>query len=191
MTTAEPLIFIDIISLTINWLGALLLTIEAMRISNFRRITGRLLHFSIAFNPPFYYQENGDVLIPQPAPGYKIFRKLNFVIEWIVGFLILYLLISIIGQRHYLFIALKHQIGIFFDAKWYFIMLKFWISLIIILIPGFAGTFITRLFTNFVNNYDSILGWLENNIKAGTIGFIGFILLTISFILNLIKAANS
>ena len=54
-------------------------------------------------------------------------------------------------------------------------------------IPLYIGLAITRIFSNLSDNYENILEKLEKYTFAGIIGLIGFGLLSISFIIKLLK----
>lgn len=171
----------------INWFGTFLLAIEAIRISNFRKLTIKLLNFRTAINPRFYHGKDGETYIPVAPRGYKIIRKLAFIIELTMGYFIIIVVLSIIGYLGAVVDFYKIQFSNLFNGLWYFIILKVYIAFFVLVIPGFLGALVTMLFTRFAESYNTLLIKLEYKVAAGTIGLIGFLLLSLGFIIDLLK----
>ncbi|MCB0778927.1 MAG: hypothetical protein KDC03_05195 [Flavobacteriales bacterium] len=176
------------IILLISWLGTFLLAIEAMKIGNFRKLSGNILKLRIAINPSFTYAEDGNIYYPKTPKGYKWLRKLAWFIELLLGYAIILIITAMIGQLDNLIDILLTQSGDLFIDVWYIVVIKLWIALIaFFLIPGLIGNRITYLFTKFADKYDRFLLNLEETIAAGTIGLFGFGILSIAYILSVIK----
>ena len=176
----------DTLALIINWFGTFLLAIEAIRLSNFRKLTLKFMNLRIAVNAPFVEREDGTISYPKPAKGFRFISKIYFIIEYSIGLAIVLLLLKVSKLINFVFATIKYQFQIFFDCEWYIIILKIFILLIvIIIIPLIIGNSITRIFAIFADKYQLILQKLEEKIEKGTIGLIGFCLITIAFIINL------
>ena len=139
------------------------------------------MNLRIAVNAPFVEREDGTISYPKPAKGFRFISKIYFIIEYSIGLAIVLLLLKVSKLINFVFATIKYQFQIFFDCEWYIIILK----IFILIIPLIIGNSITRIFTIFADKYQLILQKLEEKIEKGTIGLIGFCLITIAFIINL------
>ncbi|MFH6991828.1 hypothetical protein [Flavobacterium sp. FlaQc-48] len=175
-------------TLVLNWIASVLLGIEAIRISNFRKLTVHILKFKLAVNPPLIDGNDGHIYLPEAPKGYKIIRKIARIAEVVIGYIIIIIILKFVGKMENVLIFFKSQALNLFAEKWYMICFKIWLSLVLfILVPGLMGASLTILFTKFADKYERFLLKLENNIEKGTIGLIGVILYTVAFIIGLIK----
>jgi len=173
------------LTIILDWIGAFFLSVEAMKLKNFTLIIKKL---RVALNPHFYYQEDGSVLIPKPAKEFKANRRWSLIIQVAFGYFIIFLIIGLISQSDFVIHFVKNFYGSLFSEKLLLIIGKLVLGAIVFfLIPLYIGLVVTRIFSNLSDSYENILGKLEEYTFAGIIGLIGFGLLSISFIIKLLK----
>jgi hypothetical protein len=78
----------EVVSALIEWLGVLFLSVEAIKIDNFKNLTERLIRIKSALNPVFSYREK--IVYVEVAPkGYEFLRKYSSLITYIIGLVVL------------------------------------------------------------------------------------------------------
>lgn len=175
-------------SILFAWLGTFLLAIEAIKLKNFRNLSGKILKFRIAINAPITYDKNGNGYIPKAPKGYKLLRKMARLIDLLIGYTFLIIVLSVFSILDISYAFTKSQIVNIFTNHWGIIILKIWLALIIyFLLPGLIGCWFVTTFTKFADKYDQFLIKLENRLHNGTIGLLGFALISLGFIIELFQ----
>lgn len=158
-----------------------------MKIENFRKLSSKIFRFRIAINAPITYDEEGNMYIPKAPKGYKLLRKLAFVIEIFIGYIFIITVLSIFNILSISYDFTKTQIENIFNNHWGIIILKFWLGLMLFFfVPALIGNRFTRIFTLFADEYNHLLLKLERRVHSGTIGLIGFTLISIGTLIKLL-----
>jgi hypothetical protein len=170
----------------IEWLGILLLSIEAIKLENFKKLTDVFLKLKIALNSRYIYID-GETYIEVPSKKYKWVRKYSNLILLFIGYSIIAFSLAITNTWDNSWGLLKEYIFVFINVRWYRILLEILAIITIFLaIPFWIGNEFVRYFSIFAYRYPRLLAKLEKNTFNGIVGILGFSLISISLLIKVI-----
>lgn len=177
----------EIIEIILNWIGVLFLSIEAIKVENFKSLTEKLIKARIALNPHFIYEKE-NILIPAAPKGYTYLRKYLVIIFLFIGYLFIITFLLITKLLPFISEFIYNNILQFSDITFLRGVLNIiGIVFTFLLIPFMIGNEFISLFSKIADNYASLMVKLEKNTYNGVIGVIGFLFVTVSVIIHFLN----
>jgi len=175
------------ISHIIGWMGVLFLSVEAIKLDNLKKLTVILQKIRIAINSPMFWDEESKrVFLHRPAEGYEVLRKYGNLITYLIG---VFIIAVFFLTTHLLPDAVQlaaQYICVFKGVSVYRIILNVFILLILFAaIPYYLGNEFVRMFSIVADRYHRLMVIVERNTFNGIIGIIGFLLVSVSTIINI------
>lgn len=175
----------EIVEVIINWIGVLFLSIEAIKVENFKSLTEKLIKMRIALNPTISFYD-GKIIRPVAPKGYSLLRKYVIIIILFTGYLFITVILLLTKLLPIVMELIYSNLLQFSDITFLRGVLNVvGIIFIFILLPLIIGNESISLFSKVADNYASLMVNLEKNTYNGVIGVIGFLLVTISLIIHI------
>lgn len=170
----------------IEWIGVLFLSVEAIKVDNFKSLTDKLMNIKTALNGRYVYMGQ-KAFLEAPPKGLEALRKYSWLITLLIGYSLILSIIALIELFPEAFDLLLKYLFQFKDVAWYRVPLNMiGLLAVFILAPFVIGNEFVALFSRFAENYGALMYRLEKNTYNGIIGLIGFSLISVSFVFNLL-----
>ena len=175
----------ELLSYFIEWFGVLLLSIEAIKLDNLKKLIPILYNMRIALNSPYAEGESGQRMVYKAPEGYETLRKYANAIIYVLGLIIILVLLVIFHLLLPVAHLLSNHVLVFSGVPWYRIALSVWLFWVLFFVPFYIGNQFVIYFSAFADNYYHLMIVLERNTFNGIIGIIGFLMVTISTVINM------
>jgi len=171
----------------VEWMGVLLLSIEAIKLENLKKLIATLPKIRIAINSPLFWDKESKILhrLP-PADDYGVLRKYGDLITYCIGVVIMATLLISTNLLSDAFHFLERYVFVFAGISVFRVLLNAFTVLVLLLaVPFYLGNEFVRVFTIVADRSFRLMDILERNTYNGIIGIFGFLLITVSTIINL------